>query len=129
MKNIRLFLLVILTVIFFASMAWLTANARSVHENSLPHVTAKRISREMFSGSYTRRLAVPKELFDTGDVFVISVRIVNGEKRNFARRVFIETVAENDEFYEVIEGLTGNELIIVESDRGFGDGDEVYLVK
>lgn len=122
-------ILLILTVLFFAAMAALTITARSIHESMIPNVTAKRLSREIFGDSYVRKLAAPKALTESGEVFVITVRVVNGEKRNFAQKVQLAFGAENEAFYEITGGMMGNELVIFESDRDIHDGDEVFVVK
>lgn len=118
-----------LTLLFFIGMTVLTFTARDIHNSRLPHVTAKRLTRELFGDGFTRKLALPKELTEGDGVFIITSRIINGEKRDIARRVVLTTGQEDEEFYEVTGGIMGNELVIIESDRGLRDGDEVFVVK
>lgn len=122
-------LLLTLTLLFFVTIAGLTFTARSIHQSMIPNVTAKRLTRELFGDSYTRELAAPKMLTEDGDVFIITSRIVNGEKRSFAQKVQLQLGIESEMFYMVTGGMMGNELVIFASDRELSDGDEVFVIK
>ena len=127
--------MIAVTVIFFASMAALTFTARGVREARLPHVTAKRLTRESFTVYHDhgmtqyRQVAIPKAMFESGEIFIITTRVINGEKRDFARAVILETGLEIEGFYEVTGGMMGNELVIFGSDRALKDGDEIFVMK
>ncbi|MCL2031249.1 MAG: hypothetical protein FWG93_06850 [Oscillospiraceae bacterium] len=124
-----------ITLLFFLSMAALTFTARGVHASRLPRVTARRLTRESFSVILDGRLvqyrqtAIPKELLNAGDIFVLAPRAVNGETRDFARKVRIETGLEIEGFYEVVRGISGHELVIFHSDRPITDGEEVRMAE
>lgn len=119
-------LLICVTALFIIAMTVLTFTARDIHNSTLPHVTAKRLSQVAFN-DYSRTLAIPKEIIDNGDVFIIGTRIINGEKRNVAQKVTLTLGLENDDYYEVIGGIIGNELIIFSTDRELENGDEVFV--
>ena len=132
----RLYVLICITALFFVSMAALTFTSRDIHKLRLPHVTAKRLTRESFTVhragfgvTRNRRLAISKALYDAGDIYIIVSRTVNGENRDFAQKTNIEIGNENEEFYEVTDGMFGNELVILHCDRPLNSGDEVLIVK
>ena len=135
--KIKLLVLTLLTIVFFASVAVLTFTARGIHNAQLPHVTAKRLTRESFSvsreggGTMTyRQLAIPKAMLDeAGGLLIVVSRMVNGEQRDFAQAVMLKTGLEVEGFYEVTGGMMGHELVIFSSDRGVRSGDEVIVVK
>lgn len=127
--------LIAFTVFFFASIAVLTFTAKSIRESMLPHVTAARLTRENFSVQLqsgvtvnSKKLAIPKDMLGSGELFIVAERVVNGEKRTFAQKINIKTGLENDGFFEVTGGLLGNEFLILTSDRPFSDGDEVLFI-
>ena len=127
-------ILIIAVVLFFAAMAALTLTARGVREARLPHVEVNRLTRESFADSgddsfVIRKIAVPKAIFNADGIFIIVSRPVNGEKRDFAHKAFLEIGLELEEYYEVTKGLMGHELVIFHSDRPLKDGDEVIIVK
>ncbi|MDR1669367.1 MAG: hypothetical protein LBR76_05365 [Oscillospiraceae bacterium] len=114
--------------LFFGIIAILTVFARPIHISTLPHVTASRVTRELFSDNYTRKPAVPKDLLDNGGVFIVERRPFNGEMRDFARRLTVTLGEENETHFEIKEGITGNEILITGSDREVNDGSEVLIV-
>jgi hypothetical protein len=123
------------TLAFFISMIVLTFTARSVHNARLPHVSVKRLTRESYTvyreGSMItyRQISISKTLYDEGEVYTIFSRIVNGEKRDFARKVILRIGQELEDFYEVIDGLLGYELVIFDSDKPLNNGVEVFVVQ
>ena len=131
--KIKIISLVCVTLLFFALMAALSLTARDVHQSRLPHVTAARLTRESFSqgpGSVRyRQTAIPKELYHSGDIYIITSRSVNGESRDFAKKVDIEIGLEIDGFYEVTHGLLGHDYVIFSTDRPLDDGDEVLVIQ
>lgn len=76
-----------------------------------------------------RQISISKTLYDEGEVYTIFSRIVNGEKRDFARKVILRIGQELEDFYEVIDGLLGYELVIFDSDKPLNNGVEVFVVQ
>ncbi|MCL2634614.1 MAG: hypothetical protein FWD34_08900 [Oscillospiraceae bacterium] len=128
-----------LTVVFFVTMFVLTVSARTIHNSQIPNVTATRLTREDFiiefeydGGTFKttqKRLAIKKSIYDSGEVYAVITIIINGEERDGVHRVYPEIGAENEEYYEIISGVWGNELVVVSSDRELTDGGEVCVVE
>lgn len=131
---------VILAVIFFSIMIFMTFSARAIHNTMIPNVTVFRLTHEEFKyvstmedglESYTyikQLLAIPKEIYEQGEVFTIDYQKINGEERTVARLTNIQVGDKNDAFYEVIDPFIMNELFIGYSSRDIQDGDEVYVM-
>jgi hypothetical protein len=115
------------TLLFFAAMAYLTLNARNIHNSQIPHVETTRLTREKVSAD-VRVLALPKELYDSGDVYVIAQRMINGEVRSVAKKAVLQVGAAGNGFYEVKGGLMGNEIVVTSSDKPLSDGAEVFVI-
>ena len=130
-------ILLIVTVLFFAAMLFLTLFAEKIHENSLPKVTAARPERQLFPYEFTdengetytgstEKIAVPKSMLGSG-VYVIYSAEKNGTKRNFVRRAVIQTGEECNGYVEVVSGIMINDRIVMGSDKELYDDCEVYL--
>lgn len=132
---------IVLMVLFFAAMIFLTLSARAIHSKMIPNVTVSRLTNEQFEYEYfltdgiTRRtgtkqlLAIPKELYDQGNIYVIANTEKNGDMRTSAQLIKIEIGLENDDYYEVINEYFDIKLrFIVHSDEDIQEGDEVYIV-
>lgn len=131
--------LVIITAVFCAAMLFLTAFARDIHNNSLPHVTASRLKQEQFPFEYTddngntftgteSKLAIAAEQYKQG-VYVLYKSEKNGEIRGFIRRVNIETGREHKGYIEIVSGISTNERIVSECTGELYDGCEVVVVQ
>jgi hypothetical protein len=122
---------IILTILFFSLMLILTISARSIHHSQIPNVKVKRLTMEDFSGgSWTdKRPAIPKNIIEKGEVYIIANIYINGEERKAARLVYPQLGAENKEYYEVTGGLDRRDLLIVDSSKELNDGVEVYIVE
>lgn len=123
---------------FFIAMFILTITARDIHNCLIPNVTAARLTYEDFEIEYTlesgqlmtstiQRLAILKDVYDRGEVYIIKSICINGEERDAVQRVYLETGNENNEFYEVVNGLTGTEIVVIDSDKMLNENDEVYI--
>lgn len=128
----------VITLFFFILMLILTISARNIHNSQIPNVTVKRLTQEDFainsilkSGeevtTYQKRLAIPKNIIGSGEVYVITRIYVNGEERDAARLVLPQIGAENEGFYEVTGGIDRRDLIIYDSNKKLNDGDEVFV--
>lgn len=131
-------ILLIVTIIFFAAMLFLTLFAEKIHENSLPKVTAARPERQLFPYEFTdekgetrtgstEKIAVPKTMLDSG-VYVLYSAEKNGTKRNFVRLAEIQTGEEKGEYVEVVSGIGFADRIAAESTGKLYDGCEVNIV-
>ena len=131
-------IIVIITVIFFAGMLFLTVFAREIHNSALPHVTASRVQRAQFSFEFTdesgeifvgteSKLAITKEQYEQG-VYVLYKAEKNGEVRDFIRRAEIVGGREQDGYVEVVAGLSPNERIVTDYTGKLYDGCEVVVL-
>lgn len=131
-------ILLIVTILFFAGMLFLTLFAEKIHENSLPKVTAARPERQLFPYEFTdekgethtgstEKIAVPKAMLDSG-VYVLYSAEKNGTKRNFVRLAAIQTGEENGEYIEVVSGIGFSDRIAAENTGELYDGCEVNIV-
>lgn len=137
MKKITL----VVTVLFLVVMLFLTVGARKIHIASLPKVTVSSLEMVRFeveqgeeskekSSTVEFSLGLPKELYDEQKIFVISMEVVNGEERSIAREVYNLVLGrENKDCYEVVEGITSLDQVILSEDESIQDGDEVYIEK
>ncbi len=131
-------ILTAITVIFFATMLFLTISARAIHNASLPQVTAERLSSVQFPFEYTDEsgnemtgtksaLAIRSQLL-ASDVFILYQREKNGDMRYYVRLAEIETGAEHNGFTEVLSGIVYGDKIVVSSDTELCDSNEVYVI-
>jgi hypothetical protein len=129
---------IIAAYLFFATMVFFTLFARDIRDSTIPNVDARRLTMEEFEFSYIsngeeiistqNRLAIPKIIYNRGEIFVVTQIYINGELRDIVRRVFLQIGAENESYYEVTGGLFGGELVVFYRNKEFEDGDEVFIV-
>lgn len=130
-------ILLIITVLFFAAMLFLTFSAEKIHENSLPKVTDSRPEQRLFPYEYTdengeprtgsvQKTAVPRTMLESG-VYVIYSAEKNGTKRNFVRLVPVQTGEEADGYVEIVSGLIFSDRIVTGSSGELSDGCEVCV--
>lgn len=130
-------ILLIVTVLFFAAMLFLTLFAEKIHENSLPKVIASRPEQRLFPYEYTdengdsqtgsiEKIAVPDSMLESG-VFVIYSAEKNGTKRNFVRLAPVQAGEERDGYVEVVSGIMFSDRIVMESSEELFDGAEVAV--
>lgn len=129
----------IFTVLFFAAMFFLALVARRIHIASLPKVTVCSLEMVQFeekqgeeseekNSSVEFSLGLPKELYHGQKIFVISMEVVNGEERSIAREVYHLVLGrENKDCYEVVEGITSLDRVILSEEESIQNGDEVYI--
>ena len=127
----------IVTVLFFAAMLFLTISARPIHNASLPQVTVEKLSSVQFPFEYTDEngnvmtgtksaLAIRSDLLGS-DVFILYQREKNGDMRYYVRLAEIETGAEHNGFTEVLSGIGYGDKVVVNTDKELYDGCEVTL--
>ncbi|MCM1333595.1 MAG: hypothetical protein NC084_08775 [Bacteroides sp.] len=128
-------ILLLLTILFFAGMLFLTLFAETIHTASLPTVTTARPEQKPFpyeyfdengapqTGSMTKT-AVSEAMLESG-VYVIYSADKNGTKRDFVRLVPIQTGEHRDGYAEVISGISFSDRIVTEYDGELYDGAEV----
>jgi len=131
----------ILTVLFFSSMIFLTFAARSIHNRMIPNVRVGRLTREKFEHVETledgtsrtvMRLsyAVPKKMYDEDFLYVVVEGMKNGDLRTFARKVSLPVGTESKGYYEITKMFFDvSSLYIMETDKEIADGTEVYVIK
>ncbi|MDE7193091.1 MAG: hypothetical protein K2O14_03885 [Oscillospiraceae bacterium] len=130
-------ILIIVTILFFAGMLFLTFFAEQLHNAALPKVTASRPEQRLFPYEYVdengepqtgsvRKIAVSEEMLEDG-VFVIYSAEKNGTKRDFVRLACVQTGGEHDGYIEVVSGIVFSDRIVTESSRELCDGAEVRV--
>ncbi len=107
-----------ISIVFFGTMVFLTFKARTIHENSLPHV------------KYQKLEVIPENAIHNGNqVFIIKTGIKNGEERTFAEsRVVVKGKKTNDG-YKIDSGLDMWDNVIIWSDREISNGMEIVVEK
>ena len=131
-------ILIVITIIFFAGMLFLTFFAETIHESLLPQVTAASPERRDFPFEYTdengetrtgsiRKTAVPKSESDNG-IFIVYSAEKNGTKRYFAQLADIQTGEESGDYVEVVSGISYTDRVIKESSKELFNGCEVRIV-
>lgn len=130
---------IIVSILFYAVMLILTASARIIHNSTLPKVTVGYLEGQRFqqNESYNEKdiltkvlisIGIPKTLYESQHVYILSKEIINGEERNIAREVMnLEIGRSSDTHYEVIKGISGIDLVILTGGELVEDGQEVYV--
>lgn len=130
---------IIVSVLFYAVMLFLTLIARPVHNVALPKVTIGRLEGQRFQRNETNdqtdtvaigdfAIGIPKNLYENGSVYILSKEIMNGEERDIAREVKnMEIGRFNENYYEIIKGISGLDLVILTGGEFIEDGQEVYV--
>ena len=133
---------IILTASFFVIMLILTFSARAIHNSMIPNVKIRRLTREKFEHEtiledgvtvITQSMfeyAISKDLYDSGNIYIITTGEKNGDERTFAKAFEIEIGHENEDYYEVKNRLLDNKLrFIIYSSESINDGDEVFVIE
>lgn len=130
--------IIILTVLFYAFMLFLSIFAREIHNAQLAHVKTERATIATFSYEYIDENGIKSEMTKTAyaiknevaekDVYIIYKAEKNEEMRYFVRIAKLQTGLKNDEYTEIISGIVPREKIVTESNKALHDGDEVVLV-
>lgn len=125
-------LVIIISILFYAGMLFMTYAARPLHEAGLPHVTVLELEYGLFTdenGEEAFGVMLPKKWYQEGELYKIAGKRINDEYRTIAKRVdSLEIGLENEDCYQVKNGLGAREQIIVGSLEGVVDGCEVYIV-
>ena len=111
----------IVAVLFFGSMLFLTVEARSIHNRMIPNIEMKRLEQK------AGRLVLPKELYDSGDIFIVTEAEKNGETRNFVEKADVTVGEQVEGGYLVLDGIGEWDFVVTETDKELKDGMEVFL--
>ncbi len=126
-------LIMIISILFYAGMLFMTYTARTLHEAGLPHVMVSELDYGLITdqnGKESFGVLLPKEWYRGGVIFRITNEMINNEYRTIAKRVdSLEIGLENDDYYQVEKGLGSREKIIISDLDGVTDGCEVYIVE
>lgn len=130
--------IIILMILFFGVMIFFTFTSQSIHIKNLPHVKVRKLSKEIFYQDMTgetvgaaiiETLAIPKELYEGGEIYIVHLKEKNGDQRTFAKKIVVEVGLENEDYYQVKDISLSGQQFIIESDKEIKDGDEVFVVK
>lgn len=133
--------LALLSLLFYGGMLLLSVFADDIHYARLPQVTAGVPKKQHFSytstydghtinhtGSY---IALPKDMVDSGKVFVIKTVVEENFTYYYAEKVSVtvDTGKENTDYYALSGGLDSRDIVIMSGYETLSDGDEVYLIQ
>lgn len=132
--------LIFITLLFFSGMLFLTLTAKKFYIASLPHVKARPLNKESFTlekksdlGNITYErtsLGLPKYLYNADAIYKISTIIKNGEQRYIAIKLSNVSIgSSNADYYQVLNGISNTDIIILEGYEKLEDGHEVYITK
>lgn len=129
----------VISLCFYFIIFLLTIVAKKIHIASLPKVTVECLEFVTFEREEQAKensnmlefgLGLPKTLYDNHEIYVISTEIMNGEERSIARIVTDLVLGrENEDYYEVLEGISNLDQVIVYSDGVIYEGEEVAIEK
>lgn len=137
----------IATAFFYILMLIFSVSARKIHLARLPRVKATDVKFEIFEREeqeedneagnwnanmdYDMEIGIPKDIYDSHELYILSSEMINGEIRTVVRNVTeeVEIGRSNEESYEVLKGLYGLNEIIIEGLENIQDGCEVYVIK
>ena len=138
LKNLsRLLPLLLLSVLFYGVMGFLTLKASDIHYARLPQVTTGQLGNEEFTfflpdypdTERTRSiLAIPKELYESGQVFKIEIKTKDDFTYYYARQVWaeLEMDKQNEHYYAIKRGIMRSDHIILDGYEELYDGMEVF---
>jgi len=140
----RVLPLLLLSVMFYGCMLFLTIAADDIHASRLPQVTASRMQKEEFTYEYrlqgntdyvltktTHHNALPKAMIDSGQIFVVDTVQKNDFTYYYVRRVTVSyrTDRENPDYYAITDGISSSDLVVLTGYETLSEGDEVHIVK
>ena len=132
--------LIVITVLFFGIMLFLTCFAERIHEAVLPHVTIAHTEDRLFPFEYMdengnmqvgamTKNAIPENALENG-VYVIFSSEKNGTKRDFVRFVQVQTgMVTDDGYVEVVSGIDSWDRFVDTSTGELSDGCEVIIIQ
>lgn len=125
MKRIKSrYIVVFFMLLFYFFILFLTMFARTIHSHWIPNVVITRLKRVEIDGE--KQYAIPVKAYHNGNVFIVEVKVKNGENRSFAKMVSVEA-KEQDKNYVVVNGLERWDKIIQSSNKTLIDGDEIFI--
>lgn len=111
----------IAAILFFGSMLFLTVEARTIHNRMIPNIKMKRLEQDR------KGLVLPKELYDSGGVYLVIEAEKNGETRNFVKKADVTVGEQVEDGYLVLDGIGEWDFVVIETDKELRDGMEVFL--
>lgn len=111
----------IAAILFFESMLFLTVEARTIHNRMIPNIKMRRLEEKAMG------LVLPKELYDSGDVYLVIEAEKNGETRNFVEKADVAVGEQVEDGYLVLDGIGEWDFVVTETDKELKDGMEVFL--
>lgn len=111
-------------LLFYFFMLFLTIFGRTIHNHWIPNVVITRLKRVEIDGE--KQYAIPVNAYHNGSVFIVEVKVKNGENRSFAKMVSVEAKDQNKN-YVVVNGLERWDKIIQSSNKTLTDGDEIFI--
>jgi len=136
----RLLPLIVLYLLFYGAMLLLTLTAKDIHLARLPKVTASRLQNVTFSYQHTNNgetytvtkqmPGIPKELYDSGQIFVIVSEVTDYMTCYYAKKISLELdpSKENETYYAVSDSFF-RDMVILTGYEELEHGDEVHLLK
>lgn len=127
--KIRKIVLFIFTVLFFIFSVVLTFEAENIKKHYLPHVSAKPLGKRIFTidGGRVKCYAIPAELKNNPEVFIIEYKDVNETECSFVRKKLLRTGDEEENFLPVIGNDYNGEPVVISTGRKLQDGEEVVV--
>ena len=129
-----------LSLLFYGTMLFLTLTAKDIHNSRLPQVTTGHLGKQEFSYSvtydneYTKDFsgqftAIPKELVDTGQIFIVESATKNGTTYYYAKKISltIDTDKRNESYYAVSDSMYSYSSYILTGYETLKDGDEINI--
>lgn len=130
----------IISIAFISIMIFLTLNARTIHNQSLHHVSTVEVKKQDFDFVFTdeqgnlchskrRAIGIPKK-YANDRLFIVTEFEIYGETRKRATQVDVMYYEDyiSDEYNAVSFGVSIGDKIIVDSDN-ISDGCEVIVLE
>ena len=137
----RLLPLLVLSLLFYGILLFLTLTAKDIHLARLPQVTASRLGNVGFNYLFTpengeprtatkQMPGIPKEIYDSGQIFTVTTKVTDEMTYYYAKKISpeIDFSKENDAYYAVSDSFF-RDMVILTGYENLEDGDEVNLIK
>ena len=133
-------MILIISALFYICMFILTIKAEDIHMSRLPKVTAQKLSYKYIEyiailedgtpyPNTKKVLAIPKEIYESGQIFVIITGEERGLERSYAKKAEVKIGISDEQYYEVISGLNRSDYVIIEGYEELSDMQEVNVIE